>query len=159
MGLLNNILKTNNDDKAAVKAEVNDEQKVVAKESVEVKKSADRKDVTVKNSDIKSKKSEKPDKEDTKNAYKVLISPLISEKAADGSKFNQYTFLVNTDSNKSEIKKAILAVYGVLPVKVNIIYAQGKKINFGKFRGKRKDWKKAIITLSKEEQIQIYEGI
>lgn len=105
------------------------------------------------------KETKKELKENTKDAYKILIKPLVSEKASEASKLNQYIFVVNKKANKPEVKKAIEAVYGIKPIKVNIINTQGKKVRFGRFSGKRKDWKKAIVTLPKGKSIQIYEGI
>ncbi|MFH1187547.1 MAG: 50S ribosomal protein L23 [bacterium] len=106
------------------------------------------------------KKEPKKDlKENTKDAYKILIKPLISEKASEASKLNQYIFIVSKKANKPEVKKAVEAVYGIKPIKVNIINTQGKKVRFGRSFGKKKDWKKAIVTLPKGKSIQIYEGI
>ena len=72
---------------------------------------------------------------------------------------NKYLFEVSPKANKVEIKKAVQAVYGVSPVKVNIINLSGKKIRYGKVRGKTKDKKKAIITLKQGETIEVYEGV
>jgi len=92
-------------------------------------------------------------------AYRVLLKPLITEKAADLGAENKYVFAVASDANKIEITKAIDEVYGVKPVRVNIIKNQGKKVRYGRTFGKRKDWKKAIITLPKGKTIKVYEGV
>ncbi len=92
-------------------------------------------------------------------AYRILVKPLITEKATQLSAENKYVFVVALKSNKIEIAKAIQAVYGVKPVKVNLSNVSGKKVTRGKIRGQRKDWRKAIVTLAKGQTIKIYEGV
>lgn len=93
------------------------------------------------------------------NAYKILLRPVITEKTAVLNKENKYIFEVDPNVNKVEIKKAIQEVYGIMPLDVNIMPVKGKKVGtMRKNRGKRKDWKKAIVTLKKGESIQIYEA-
>ncbi|MBU0732373.1 50S ribosomal protein L23 [Patescibacteria group bacterium] len=112
--------------------------------------------------DEKVDKSKKPvikaakKKEDTKNAYKVLIKPLITEKAtATGT----YLFAVNPKTNKQEIKKAIKIVYGVSPRKVNVINSGGRQVRWGQSKGSTKAWKKAIIYLNEGDKIDTFEGV
>ena len=93
------------------------------------------------------------------NAHKVLVKPLITESASILSASNKYIFEVGKNANKIEISKAIEEVYGVSPVKVNIVRMKGKNVKFGKTSGVRKGWKKAIITLSAGENIKVYEGV
>lgn len=105
------------------------------------------------------KKEENIKKEDTKNAYKVLLHPLATEKGTYLSSQNKYVFEVAKKANKTDIKRAIYAVYGINPISVRTISLLGKKVRYGKTRGKTSDRKKAIITLKKNESIQIYEGV
>lgn len=93
------------------------------------------------------------------NAYRILVKPLITEKAANLGADNKYVFAVETGANKIEVAKAIKEVYGIKPTAVNIIRTSGKKVRHGKLRGKRKDWKKAMVTLPKGKSINIYEGV
>lgn len=93
------------------------------------------------------------------NAYKVLVKPLITEKASILNSENKYFFEVAKNANKIEIAKAIKEVYGIKPVSVNIIRVSGKKVAQGKIGGKRKDWKKAIVTLPEGQAIKVYEGV
>jgi len=93
------------------------------------------------------------------NAYRILIKPLVTEKVSNLGVLNKYVFAVATDANKIEVAKAIKEIYGIKPVGVNMINRLGKKARYGKISGKRKDWKKAIITLPKGETIKIYEGV
>jgi len=92
-------------------------------------------------------------------AYKILKKPLVTEKATVLGSLNKYVFEVSNEANKIEIAKAIFQVYGVKPVNINIIKVGGKKVRYGRTLGKRKDWKKAIITLPEGESIKVYEGV
>jgi len=93
------------------------------------------------------------------NAHRVIVKPLITEKAAKENSNSKYVFAVNVKTNKIEIAKAIAEIYGVKPVAVNIIKMEGKKVSRGRTNGQRKDWKKAIVTLKKGESIKVYEGV
>jgi len=92
-------------------------------------------------------------------AYRVLIKPLVTEKAASLGMHNKYVFAVSPKANKIEISKAIEEVYGIKPIGVNIINSEGKVIRSGRISGKRKDWKKAIVALPEGKTIKIYEGV
>lgn len=93
------------------------------------------------------------------NAYKILVKPLVTEKVSNLGALNKYVFAVANGANKIEIAKAIKEIYGIQPTSVNIIKMLGKQARYGKIGGKRKDWKKAIITLPKGQTIKIYEGV
>lgn len=108
------------------------------------------------------KKETKPKQEKSSangRAYRVLVKPLITEKASLLGGQNKYLFAVESGVNKIEIANAVEEVYGIRPISVNVVKMRGKIVQRGRFKGKRKDWKKAIITLKKGETIQIYEGI
>jgi large subunit ribosomal protein L23 len=108
----------------------------------------------------KSKKSKgKANKHDTKDAYKVLLRALITEKASYLKAENKYLFEVNPDTNKNEIKKAIFHVYGVWPTKINVSNLGGKNKRYGRNTGVTKAKKKAIVTLKKGDTIELYEGV
>lgn len=93
------------------------------------------------------------------NAYRVLVKPLVTEKGANFATENKYLFEVACDTNKVEVKKAIEEVYGIMPTSVNIMNVLGKTKRFGRIKGKRKDWKKAIVTLPEGKTINVYEGV
>lgn len=111
-----------------------------------------------KKGEAKPKKA-KPKKEDTGEAYRVLIKPLITEKASSLGMFNKYIFEVAPHTSKIEVKKAIKKVYGIAPIKVNIANVSGKKIRYGRTEGWTKHWKKAVITLPQGQKIDIQEGL
>ncbi len=92
-------------------------------------------------------------------AYRILVRPLISEKASHQQSLNQYFFEVALNANKVEVAKAVKEVYGVAPVKVNIIKYEGKARRVGGKIGRRKDWKKAMVTLPTGKTISLYEGV
>lgn len=94
-----------------------------------------------------------------KGAYRILIKPLVTEKATDLGSLNKYVFLISDKANKLEVKKAIYSVYGVKPEAVNIVKIEGKRIRRGRITGKRKDIKKAIVSLKAGDSIQVYEGV
>lgn len=90
------------------------------------------------------------------SAYAVLIEPLVTEKA---TMTGTYYFRVSRSANKSEIAKAIEAVYKVKPLSVRVMNMAGKKVRSGqKQPGQRSDWKKAIIRLKAGETMNVYEG-
>jgi large subunit ribosomal protein L23 len=107
----------------------------------------------------KSTKAARVEKHDTKQAYRVLISPVVTEKATTLVSENKYAFEVAKDTNKIEIRKAIKNLYGFEPADINIVNMRGKKVNYGRVEGRKKAWKKAIVTLKKGDKIEIYEGV
>jgi len=107
----------------------------------------------------KTEKSEKKISSKFGNAYKVLVKPLVTEKASNLGAQNKYIFEVSVDANKIEVAKAMQEVYGVQPISVNILNIKGKKTRHGRTVGRRKDWRKAVITLKKGDSIKVYEGV
>lgn len=98
-------------------------------------------------------------KDDTKEAYRILLNPVVSEKAARVGEYRQYVFAVATDATRIGVARAIHDLYGVRPEKVNIVRVKGKNVRFGRRTGKQKDWKKAIVTLPAGKTISVYEGV
>jgi large subunit ribosomal protein L23 len=115
-------------------------------------------DKTDKNSKSSSTSGSK-EKNAFTDSYKVLNYPLITEKAATNSSLNKYVFVVSKEVNKVSVAKAVFAVYGVKPIKVNIVCQKGKAVTRGRIKGRRSDFKKAIVTLKKGDSIQVYEGV
>jgi len=109
--------------------------------------------------DVKGKNAKTAVRAAYGQAYKVLIKPLVTEKVSNLGALNKYVFAVDSHANKIEIARAIKEIYGIKPVGVNVIKMLGKQARYGRISGKRKDWKKAIVTLPKGESIKIYEGV
>lgn len=96
--------------------------------------------------------------------HEVLISPLVTEKMTNlTADHGKYGFLVNPKANKIQIAKAIEKKFNVHVVSVRTINNQGKtKTQFrksGRFTGKTPKYKKAIVTLKKDETIEIFEQV
>lgn len=113
--------------------------------------------VKTKSKSVVDKKSSR--KTNNASAYRFLLRPVISEKTTIAATDGKYTFEVAASTNKVAIKQAVLEIYGVMPIAVNIINQAGKNVRFGKSFGKTKDIKKAIVTLKKGDSIKLYEGI
>jgi large subunit ribosomal protein L23 len=95
----------------------------------------------------------------TIDAYRILVRPLVTEKASQIGVQNKYIFAVSKDANKIEVKKAIRSVYNVNPLNVRIINVRGRSVRYGRSEGTTKAWKKAIITLKEGDKIEVYEGV
>ena len=96
---------------------------------------------------------------DTKDAYHLLRHPVISEKASRGAEARQYTFAVPAHATRIGVARAIASLYGVRPVRVNIIRVKGKRVRFGRVHGKQKDWKKAVVTVAAGKRLTVFEGV
>ncbi len=96
-------------------------------------------------------------------AFDVLKKPLITEKTAyQSSKLNQFSFEVPMDATRTQVKEAVETAFEVTVLKVNIINVAPKVSRRGRSRrmGIRKSaYKKAIVTLSPEDRIPIFEGV
>ncbi len=93
--------------------------------------------------------------EASKNPRDIIIKPIVSEKSYGLIDEGKYTFEVDPRSNKTEIKNAIEKIFDVKVASVNTANRQGKtrRTRFG--LGKRKDTKRAIVTL-REGSIDIF---
>lgn len=93
------------------------------------------------------------------NFSDVLIKPIISEKSTKNAGKNFYTFQVNLEANKFEIKKAVEKTFNVNVLDIKTIILKGKTKRAGKKRleVKKSPTKKAIITLKPEQKIDIFE--
>ena len=96
-----------------------------------------------------------------KNVYDIIRRPVITEQSMAGVADNKYVFMVDIDANKTEIKEAVEAIFGVKVAKVNTVRMQGKVKRTGAYpAGKRADYKKAIVTLTADSKtIEFFEGM
>ncbi len=95
-----------------------------------------------------------------KDAYQVILRPLLSEKGTRlKEEANQYLFRVARTANKVEIKQAIEQLFRVTVLQVRSVRMQGKVKRLGRFQGRQPNWKKAIVTLKAGESIELYEGV
>jgi large subunit ribosomal protein L23 len=88
----------------------------------------------------------------------VLIAPVVSEKSYGLLDNNKYTFVVHPDANKTEIKIAVEKVFNVKVTSVNTLNRQGKARRTARGVGKRKDTKRAIVSLAEGHRIDIFGG-
>jgi large subunit ribosomal protein L23 len=88
----------------------------------------------------------------------ILLAPVVSEKSYGLLDANKYTFLVHPDANKTEIKVAVENIFGVKVTAVNTINRKGKVRRTRAGLGKRKDTKRAIVSLAEGHRIDIFGG-
>ena len=93
------------------------------------------------------------------NLYNVIISPVITEKATKISENNQYVFKVSLSSDKKLIKQAIEKLFKVKVKSINTTKVKGKVKIFKGTKGKRADYKKAIISLKDGENLDYSGGV
>lgn len=85
---------------------------------------------------------------------KILLAPHISEKSARvADQSNQVVFKVAVDATKPEVKQAVELMFDVKVKAVQILNMKGKSKRFSQMMGKRKDWKKAYVTLAEGSDI------
>ena len=96
-----------------------------------------------------------------KNVYDIIRRPVITEQSMADIADKKYVFIVDINSNKTEIKEAVETAFGVKVAKVNTIRMQGKVKRMGaQPAGKRADYKKAVVTLTADSKtIEFFEGM
>lgn len=95
-----------------------------------------------------------------RNPHDIIIKPLVTEQSMDGMAERKYSFKVDRNANKTEIKKAIEKIFDVKVEKTNTLNMTGKVKRMGRNEGKRANWKKAIITLTEDsKEIEFFEGM
>ncbi|MEJ2638684.1 MAG: 50S ribosomal protein L23 [Desulfosarcinaceae bacterium] len=92
--------------------------------------------------------------------YTIVKRPLVTEKTnIQKEDSNQVTFEVDVHANRIEIQRAIEQIFKVKVAKTRTVNVKGKVKRRGRIEGKRKDWKKAIVTLMPGERIEFFEGV
>jgi large subunit ribosomal protein L23 len=92
--------------------------------------------------------------------YKIIRRPLITEKSTIQKEMNnQLAFEVDRRANKIEIKKAVERIFKVQVEDVRTQNYQGKIKRLGRNTGRRRHWKKAIVTLKPGQKIEFFEGV
>jgi large subunit ribosomal protein L23 len=92
--------------------------------------------------------------------YDIIKRPLITEKSSiQKEDANQVTFEVDRRANRVEIRKAIEDIFSVHVTGVRTMQVRGKIKRRGAILGKRRDWKKAIVTLAPGERIDFFDGV
>ena len=89
----------------------------------------------------------------------VILRPIMTEKSMrQKEEQNTVTFRVRPDANKVEIRTAVETVFSVKVAAVRTASFEGKLKRMGRHEGRRRDWKKAIVTLQPGHKIELVEG-
>ncbi|MEG2416782.1 MAG: 50S ribosomal protein L23 [Oscillospiraceae bacterium] len=94
------------------------------------------------------------------NPHDIIIKPIVTEQSMAEMAENKYTFVVSKRANKTEIKKAVEAVFGVNVEKVNTLNYDGKVKRMGKSVGRTASFKKAVVKLAADsKEIEFFQGM
>jgi large subunit ribosomal protein L23 len=89
----------------------------------------------------------------------VLLAPVVSEKSTFvGDKLRQYVFRVASDATKPDVKDAVELLFKAKVENVQIANVKGKEKRFGRFMGRRDNWKKAYVRLAEGQEINFAAG-
>ncbi|MGI6112576.1 MAG: 50S ribosomal protein L23 [Mahellales bacterium] len=95
-----------------------------------------------------------------RDPHDVIIRPVLTEKSYDQIADRKYTFIVDINSNKTEIKNAVEKIFGVKVESVNTLRQTGKLKRMGAHIGRRPERKKAIVKLVEgSKPIEFFEGL
>lgn len=87
-----------------------------------------------------------------KNPHDIILKPILTEKSYDFLPMKTYTFIVDKRANKTEIRQAVEAVFGVQVDSVHTINSLGKIKRQGRTQGRRASTKKAYVKLKKDSK-------
>ncbi len=93
--------------------------------------------------------------------YDVILKPLVTEKSMEAQAERKYTFLVNPDANKAQIKEAVEKMFdGAKVESISTMNLNGKNRRRGLVTGKTAAKKKAIVKLTEDsKEIEIFQGL
>ncbi len=89
-------------------------------------------------------------------ASETILAPLVTEKTASLGSRNVLVFRIASNATRVAVKQAMQELYGVVPVKVNVITVRPRSMNFGRTRGITKGYKKAMVTLPPGKTIDVF---
>ncbi len=90
----------------------------------------------------------------------IIVGPVDTEKSnIQKEELNQLTFEVAKTANRIQIRKSIESIFDVRVASVRTLTVKGKIKRRGRILGKRKDWKKAVVTLMPGNRIKFFEGV
>lgn len=90
----------------------------------------------------------------------IIIRPIITEKTMKGNAEKKYTFEVDKNATKIDIKRAVESLFDVDVSKVNTLHVRGQLRRQGRTQGYTKSWKKAVVTLSENSKtIEFFESM
>ena len=91
--------------------------------------------------------------------YDILRCPVVSEKSTHLSALRKYIFKIKIDATKAQVKRAIEKIFKVKVSKVNTIKMKGKVKIFKRVKGVQNNYKKAVVTLEENNEIDLSAGI
>jgi large subunit ribosomal protein L23 len=90
--------------------------------------------------------------------HDIIVRPIITEKSSRMMSQNKYTFEVLREANKIDIRRAVEEVFKVKVSSVHTIRVHSKPKRMGRFLGRSRAWKKAIVTLLPGQRIEFFDG-
>lgn len=91
--------------------------------------------------------------------YNIIRRPIITEKTnIQKEQSNQVTFEVEPRANRIEVQRAVEKIFNVKVINTRTMHVRGKVKRRGRILGKRRNWKKAVVTLMPGERIEFFEG-
>ncbi|MCX6779412.1 MAG: 50S ribosomal protein L23 [Candidatus Magasanikbacteria bacterium] len=158
MGIFNRWTSKQENDEAKGKRAAS-----VIKKAQEIKKEEVKEEVKAVEGKEEKKKVVKAEKVSAdvivKNAHKVLMHPVITEKSTYSQSEGVYVFEVFPSATKTEAKKAVQALYKVKVTGIRIVNLKGKQVRFGRVQGRRNARKKAMVTLQKGQNIELHKNV
>ncbi|MRN57110.1 50S ribosomal protein L23 [Paenibacillus sp. 19GGS1-52] len=95
-----------------------------------------------------------------KDPRDIIKRPVITERTSEYMSELKYAFEVDIRANKTEIKKAVEAIFKVKVINVNTMRVPGKLKRYGKYSGYTPEWKKAIVKLSPDSKpLEFFEAV
>ena len=95
-----------------------------------------------------------------KDMHQIIKRPIITEKSTlQKESMNKLAFEVDPRANKIEIKQSVEKLFNVKVLNVHTLTVKGEKRRMGRWEGRRKNWKKAIVTLRPGDHIEFFEGV
>lgn len=90
--------------------------------------------------------------------HDIVLRPLVTEKSSNLQQTeNLYVFQVAYDANKHQVKDAVERLFGVRVEDVRTVRVRGKVKRFGRYYGKRSNWKKAYVKLQEGDSLDFYQ--
>lgn len=159
MGLLDRWAKKKTEEQLAGEVKTETVEKTSSETSAKPKKVSGTKKIASAPKKEVVAKTETPSAQLKGSMYRVIVAPIVSEKAARNEQEGIYTFLVDRSATKLHIRQAIKELYGVNPLRISVQNTEGKRVRFGRGAGRRSDYKKAFVKIPKGSSITVHEGV
>jgi len=92
--------------------------------------------------------------------HQIIIRPIVTEKTIGlRDSMNQIVFEIHREANRIQVRNAVENLFNVRVESVKTLQVKGKRKRRGRIIGKRRDWKKAIVTLSAGDKVEFFEGV